>query len=178
MKKGAIRLTEFALFGPSEKHAVVQGGFCISAFAIIRKEEDSRVLLVKPKEQERWRQEWAPNWRLYEPDFLSNEFNTWRFPSSYVREGESPDQTLKRIVEDQLGMKKYEVLSSKLLNFYEPSRRYPGKMHWDYCFVYQVKGNEEPTIKPWFSSIEFVDPKTLAGKDFGSAQGALLRELD
>ncbi len=154
----------------------MKGGFCISSFAIIRK-DDSRVLLVKPKEHEKWMEEWAPNWRLYGPELLSNEYKNWRFPSSYVREGESPDKTLKRIVEDQLGIKSYQVLSSKLLNFYEPSRRYPGMMHWDYCFVYQVRANEDLTIKPWFSSVAYIDPKTLELKDFGSAQGSLLPEL-
>jgi hypothetical protein len=50
-------------------------------------------------------------------------------------------------------------------------------MHWDYCFVYEVKVGEEPTFKPWYSAVEFVDLKTLETKDFGSAQGTLLKEL-
>jgi hypothetical protein len=76
----------FALFGPSDKHYVVQGGFCISTFAIVKK--DSLVLLLKPKEHPKWFEEWAPNWRLYDSELLLNEYSRWRFPSSYVGEGE------------------------------------------------------------------------------------------
>jgi len=166
---------EFTLFGPSDEHCVIRGGFCISVFAIIRRR--SQVLLVRPKEHTRWKQEWAPNWRLYDSDLLANEYKSWRFPSSYIREGESPEDTLRRLVGEQLGIQSFEILSSKLLNYYEPSRRYPDRLHWDYCFVYEVKIGEEPTIKPWYSSVEFVDLRILDTKDFGSAQGSLLKEL-
>jgi ADP-ribose pyrophosphatase YjhB (NUDIX family) len=166
------------LFGPSDKHCIINGGFCMSVFAIIKKYDDSKkTLLVKPREHARWKEEWAPNWRLYNPDALPKEFGSWRFPSSYIREGESPDETLSRVIKDQLGLANFKVLSSKLLNFYEPSRRYPERMHWDYCFVYDVEINDIPVLKPWFSSLEYVDLKTLDQKEFGSAQGGLLKEL-
>ncbi|MGI0090301.1 MAG: NUDIX domain-containing protein [Nitrososphaerales archaeon] len=167
--------TQFALLGPSEKHCLIQGGFCMSAFAIIKK--DSRVLLVKPRDHPRWKEEWAPNWRLYDTESLSNEFRSWRFPSSYVREGESPEDTLTRLVKEQLGISSLEVMTSRLLNFYGPSRMYPDKMHWDYCFVYDVKVNETPTLKPWYSALEYADLRTLDAKDFGSSQGGLLRAI-
>lgn len=75
-------------FGPSEKHSVIKGGFCISVFAVASKDES--VLVVKPKEHPRWKEEWAPNWRLYDPEMLSGGYRSWRFPSSYIREGEAP----------------------------------------------------------------------------------------
>ena len=168
-------LPEFAIFGPSDKHSVIKGGFCISVFAIVKR--DSKVLLVKPKENPRWKEEWSPNWRLYEPEHLANEFDSWRFPSSYVREGEAPEETLRRLLKEQLVIQQYSIVSNEFYNFYEPSRRYPDKMHWDYCFVYYVKLNETPTPKPWFSAVEFVDSKTLSLQDFGSAQGWLAKAL-
>lgn len=160
-----------ALFGPSEKHHVVEGGFCISAFAVARRGEE--VLLVKPKEHQAWA-EWAPNWKLYEPERYAAEFQKWRFPSSYVREGEHPDHSLSRIVQEQLGVKRYRAGRAELLNFYDPSRRYPGKMHWDYCFVYETNLGEEPGPRPWFSAVEYVDSTKLSPQDFGSGQGDLL----
>lgn len=167
--------TQFTLFGPSDKHSLITGGFCISVFAIMRK--DGKVLLVKPRENSRWTEEWAPNWRLYSPEALSNEYKSWRFPSSYIKEGESPDEALSRVLTQQLGIENYRMLSSKLLNFYGPSRRYPDRMHWDYCFIYEVRSDESPSIKPWYSSIEFLDLLSLDEKAFGSGQGGLLEKL-
>jgi ADP-ribose pyrophosphatase YjhB (NUDIX family) len=170
--------TQFGLFGPSDKHCMISGGFCMSVFAITKKEDDSKkTLLVKPREHARWKEEWAPNWRLYSPELLSNEYSSWRFPSSYIREGESPEETLSRVIRDQLGLSNFKVLSSKLLNFYDTSRRYPDRMHWDYCFVYNVKIDETPALRPWYSSVDYVDLTTLDQKDFGSSQGGLLKEL-
>ncbi|MDG6904228.1 MAG: hypothetical protein JRN20_00420 [Nitrososphaerota archaeon] len=116
-------MPEFTLFGPSQKHSVINGGFCISVFAIAKK--DSRILLVKPREHPKWLEEWAPNWRLYEPDLLGNEFKHWRFPSSYIKEGEAPAETLDRLLKEQVGIQHYSSISSSFFNFYEPSRRYP-----------------------------------------------------
>jgi ADP-ribose pyrophosphatase YjhB (NUDIX family) len=146
----------------------------MSVFAIIRR--DAKVLLVKPKDHPRWKEEWSPNWGLYD-SAISNEYKSWRFPSSYIREGESPDETLARLIKDQLEVASFDIVSSKLLNFYEPSRRYPDRMHWDYCFVYEIKLNSTPTLRPWYSSLEYVDLKSLDPKDFGSAQGGLLNSL-
>lgn len=175
MQDFTYTLPEFALFGPSEKHSVIKGGFCISVFAIAKK--DSNVLLVKPKEHPKWPEEWAPNWRLYDQELLANEFKHWRFPSSYIKEGEAPEVTLDRLLKEQIGVQRYSLISNYLFNFYEQSRRYPDRMHWDYCFVYDVKLDETPTLKPWYSAVEYVDCKTLKIEDFGSAQGWLGKKL-
>lgn len=168
-------MPQFAYFGPTELHSVPKGGFCISVFAVAR--EGGRTLLVKPAEHPRWREEWAPNWRRYTPEMLKHEYESWRFPSSYVKEGEPPEGTLSRIMGDQLGVPSYEVASSRLLNFYEPSRSFPGSNHWDYCFVYEVKLNVAPSPKPWLSAAGYVDLAGLKPDDFGSAQGSLASEL-
>ncbi|MDA4114804.1 MAG: hypothetical protein OK474_12240 [Thaumarchaeota archaeon] len=77
---------------------------------------------------------------------------------------------------DQLRVEDYRVSSSSLQNFYEPSRRYPGKMHWDYCFVFNVSIKEEVKESPWLSSSRYLD--TGEGKiEYGSAQGGLLTRL-
>ncbi|MDG6985740.1 MAG: NUDIX hydrolase [Nitrososphaerota archaeon] len=168
-------MAEFAYFGPTEKHSSPKGGFCISAFAVAK--ENDRVLLLKPRDHPRWAEEWAPNWRRYTPDTLLHEWESWRFPSSYVKEGESPEDTLSRIIREQLELRSYEVISSRLLNFYEPSRSFPGSMHWDYCFVYEVALKERASLKPWFSAVEYVATVGLKPGEFGSAQGSLASEL-
>ncbi len=168
-------MTEFAYFGPTEKHSMPKGGFCISAFAVAK--ENDRVLLLKPRDHPRWAEEWAPNWRRYSPETLLHEYGSWRFPSSYVKEGESPEETLARIIREQLELRSYEIMSSRLLSFYEPSRSFPGTMHWDYCFVYGVRLNERASSKPWCTAVEYVVTTGLKPGDFGSAQGSLASEL-
>lgn len=164
-------MDKFGFFGPSEKHFVPSGGFCISAFAIARKDAD--VLVLRPAKHEKWG-EWAPNWRVYSPEALEREHKSWRFPSSYVKFGEHPDDTLRRIMEGQLGISRYLVKGCRLENYYSPSRRYQGEMHWDYCFVYNVSLNDSPVPKPWIEDIRYVPLEGLSEEDFGSAQGSLI----
>ena len=163
----------FAFFGPTENYFIPAGGFCISVFAVVRR--NGKVLLVKPKQDTRW-QEWAPNWRVYEPASLTADMAKWRIPSTYVREGEAPEGGLRRVMEDQLGVAHYSASQPKLLNFYEPSRRFPGKMHWDYCFVFEVATDEQAQEKPWLAEIAFIDP-SIPGPELGSAQGDILKAL-
>ncbi len=168
-------MKEFTLFGPSEKHSVIKGGFCISVFAVISR--DNCYLLVRPASHSNWKEEWAPNWRMYSEDGIRNELESWRFPSSYIMEGEHPDSTLARILNDQLRLEKYSVGAASLLNFYEPSRRYPGHHHWDYCFIYRVQTEEMPPASPWFSETRYIPADEMDTVAFGSAQGAIAATL-
>ena len=167
-------MTRFGFFGPSERNDVPEGGFCISAFAIMKKR--GKVLAIKPRAHVRWEEEWAPNWRVYDAAGLKAELEKWRLPSTYMKEGEGPEQALSRIMLDQLGVKVYSVRLSSLQNFYEPSRRYPGKMHWDYCFVFNVSTHEEVKESPWLSNPRYVKASDQ-NMEFGSAQGGLLARL-
>ncbi len=168
-------MKEFTLFGPSEVHSVIKGGFCISVFAVISKGQ--RYLLVRPASHPKWKEEWAPNWRIYSEDGVRNELEKWRFPSSYIMEGEHPDSTLERILKDQLGIERYSAGATSLLNFYEPSRRYPGQHHWDYCFVYHVQSEEMPPSSPWLAEARYFPAHEIGTVAFGSAQGAIAATL-
>ena len=119
---------------------------------------------------------WAPNWRVYDAAGLKAELEKWRLPSTYVMEGEAPEHALSRIMLDQLGVKVYSVRSSSLQNFYEPSRRSPGEMHWDYCFVFSVSIHEEVKESRWLYGPRYVKPSD-ADVEYGSAQGGLLTRL-
>ncbi len=149
----------------------------MSAFAIIKK--GNAVLAGKPASHERWQAEWASNWRGYDKQKMDREMVSWRLPSSYIFEGESTDETLRRIMNNQLGINEYKIDSSRLVNYYEPSTRDPRVRHWDYCFVYYVETNQEPTAKnlPWFSYLGFVTSNDLRKEDFGSGIGDLAESL-
>lgn len=166
-----VDMDMFSYFGPSEKHYIPPGGFCISVFAFIR--NGNRILLVRPVNHEKWI-EWAPNWRGYSQEALDREMRSWRFPSSYVKIGEHPDMTLGRVMEDQLEIKEFRAGNFRLFNYYTPSRRYPGEMHWDYCFIYEVQTNTKSTTKPWLDAVDYISIEQLKEEDFGSGQGGLL----
>ncbi len=165
----------FAFLGPTDQHYVMKGGFCISSFAIIR--EGSKLLLVKPLDHPRWLGEWAPNWRIYDPVSLSEEYRRWRFPSTYHFEGEAPEEALGRVMVEQLGLPQYAVTNHRLKSYFSPSRRFPGEMHWDYCFFFEISLKDPPVGRPWFSAVEFREGSSLRPLEFGSAQGALLEDL-
>ena len=138
--------------------------------------KDGRVLLLKAAPHELWDQ-WAPNWKIYTPERAAEDTKRWRFPSAYIKEGEAPEDALARVMKEQLGIENYQVESSTLENFYNPSGRYPGKMHWDYCFVYRVRTSENPRKQDWLAHVEYLDLKGLTEEEFGSAQGDLARRL-
>lgn len=165
----------FARLGPGPRYTLPAGGFCLSSFALLEKR--GKILLVKPNRHEKWAQEWAPNFKIYAAEQMEKEMNYWRFPSTYIKQGEHPDSALKRIVEDQLGVKEYAAGKGKLYNFYDPSNLFPGKMHWDYCFVYKISTGEPITKKSWLSQVEYVKTKGMDPKEFGSAQGDLAKGL-
>ncbi|PSN86478.1 hypothetical protein B9Q03_11665 [Candidatus Marsarchaeota G2 archaeon OSP_D] len=142
----------------------MDGWICTGKFS--RKRKRSRAS-QKPKRRKEKR-------RIYGESDMEQEFKKWRFPSSYVKIGEHPDDTLTRVMIDQLGMNNFKVERSRLVSYYYPSRRYPGEMHWDYCFINEVKSSEAPREKPWFKEIRYVHVQELKEEDFGSAQGALL----
>ena len=150
-----------------------QGGCCISVFAILKR--GAKVLLVKPRENVIW-QQWAPNWKGYEPQRLSSEMVRWRLPATYVREGEAPKDGLRRVVEDQLGVKKYSIGEPRLLNFYGPSRRYPDKLHWDYCFVFDVSTDEVVKQQAWLADAAFMDASEAKG-ELGSAHSDIFDSI-
>jgi ADP-ribose pyrophosphatase YjhB (NUDIX family) len=167
-------MTRFGFFGPSDKHDRPLGGLCISTFALVSRE--GLILAVRPKLPEKWEKEWTPNWRLYEPAQLQKELASWRLPSTYVKEGEAPRDALDRVMADQLGIGTYVADSSSMENFYEASRRYPGEMHWDYCFVFHVSTKEEPKEQAWVAESQYLHPTELKGR-LGSAQESLLARL-
>ncbi|MBI4416205.1 MAG: hypothetical protein HY557_04395 [Euryarchaeota archaeon] len=168
-------MAKFVRYGPSDRYGMPEAGFCASSFAIVR--AGRKVLLGVARPHPRWEAEWAPNFSVYTPEDLAAEFRDWRFPAAYLYEGESPDDCLGRVMRDMLRVARWTVTGQKTHAFYDPSTWYPGRMHYDLCFVYDVKLAKAPAVPPWFARLEYVDPKTLRGDDFGSAMGDLAKAL-
>ena len=159
-----------ALYNPDL--GVTQGGLCLSAFVLLRKA--GQVYVLRPADHARWKEDWAPNLRLYAPDALAKQWTLLRFPAAYLREGEHPDATVQRILREQLRLTGARVLHTRVHSFYGESRRFPGKPHWDLAFVADVQTQEEPHPGPWVGEGAWRDPADLRGDEFGSAHGDLV----
>ncbi len=164
-------MAKFARYGPAPKYGLPEAGFCLSSFAILQ--EGKEVLLGVPKEHARWEEEWAPNFGVYDPEEREAEFRSWRFPAAYLYEGEHPDETLQRVVRDQLAIEEFGADATDVYSFYDSSDWFPGKRHYDLCFVYELVATPPDDIPPWFQRLEMVDVSSLRRSDFGSAMGDL-----
>jgi ADP-ribose pyrophosphatase YjhB (NUDIX family) len=138
---------------------------CLSAFVLARKE--SKFLLGIPRRHERWIPEWISGWANYQEKELEEAFNQWRLPSAYLREGEHPDDTAKRVLRDQLGLRRFEISAPTIFSYTWPSDWYPGNYHWDLAFVYPVKISEPIKKLSWWKELRFVGKGQLEGADFG-----------
>lgn len=164
-------MAKFARYGPAPKYDLPEAGFCLSAFALLQ--EDNEVLLGVPRAHPRWEAEWAPNFTVYSEEERAAEFRSWRIPAAYLYEGEHPDETLERVVRDQLALEEYGAEGTDIYAFYDPSDWFPGKLHYDLCFVYELVATPPEEAPPWFERLEMVDIATLTKKDFGSEMGDL-----
>lgn len=138
---------------------------CISAFAVVKR--GSKVLAGVPKSNERWMSEWISGWIMYSREELAEIFQQTILPSTYLLEGEHPDDALRRIMHDQLGLTRYQVSDLRIFSYDSPSDWYPGNNHWDLAFVYDVKTRQSIKKLPWWSDIKFVGRKELRNAKFG-----------
>jgi hypothetical protein len=168
----------FARYGPLERYeASPKAGMCLSAFALVRRVRQKGVLFGLPKPDKRWLSDWMVSWHNYSSEELSKIYDEWRLPSSYLLEGDHPLDSIRRIMGEQLGIKKYEVSGSPMVFSYtSPSSWYPGNNHWDLAFVYSVSINSrkdddiadnQVSRSLWRELRFFESKKQLRSKDFG-----------
>src|SRR5579862_975310 len=173
-KQGTKSRFRFARYGPSEHYEEApSAGMCISVFALVKRAGKKGVLLGLPKQDVRWPSEWLGAWKTYSEKELAEAYRQWRLPSSYLREGEHPENAIKRIMADQVGMDDYSISTKgpRVFSYYTPSEWYPGNNHWDLAFVYEVKvkgKSQSKEIPRWWQELLFVKKKKdFRDKDFG-----------
>jgi len=166
----------FARYGPTDHYEdAPAAGMCISVFAVVRRTGKKGVLLGLPKQDEKWANEWISAWKTYSEKDLAEAYKTWRLPSSYLREGEHPEEAVRRIMEDQLGIGDYSLSrrrGPRVFSYNSISDWYPGNNHWDLAFVYDVKARgkalKEGQTPKWWQELEFVKKKKdFLIKDYG-----------
>lgn len=161
----------FARYGPTDHYEdAPAAGMCISVFAVVRRSGKKGVLLGRPKSDEKWLNEWLSSWKAYTEKELADAYQQWRLPSTYLREGEDPEDGLRRVMEDQLLIGDYSSKGPRIFSYTSPSDWYPGNNHWDLAIVYDVKiRNKSLKDTPkWWQELDFVKKKKdLLMKDYG-----------
>jgi hypothetical protein len=157
----------FARYGPTDHYEdAPAAGMCISVFLVVRRAGKKGVLLGLPKPDDKWAMEWFSSWKSYTEKELADAYTQWRLPSTYLREGEHPEEAGRRVMEDQLGIGNYAFSKKgpKIFSYTAASDWYPGNNHWDLAIVYDVKvrGKDLKNIPKWWGELEFVKKK----KDF------------
>ncbi len=168
-------MAKFVRYGPAPRYGMPEAGFCASAFVLVRR--GTRILAGIPKDQRKWRDQWQPNIRTYTPAAQEAEFRSWRLPASFLFEGEHPADTARRVMRDQLRMPPKRLDGGEIFAFYDPSSWYPGRRHYDLCFVYEVRGVAPKAIPAWWQRLEFVEARFLKAQELGSAMSDLMRML-
>jgi hypothetical protein len=138
---------------------------CISVFAIVKRA--GKVLVGVPEWSERWTTEWLSSLLTYPQEERREAERQTRLPSTYIYEGENPQDALMRIMNDQLGIKKFSSSPPKIFSYNSPSDWYPVNDHWDLVFVYQVRTTKESRERPLWKELVFLDRRALEKRDFG-----------
>jgi len=159
-------LRRHARYGPTDHYlSPPSAGMCLSVFALV--ERGSEVLVGVPKRHERWTSEWLLAWHFYTEKELKEALLEKRLPSTYLWEGEDPKAALRRIMNDQLQVRKFRAGGPRVLSYYSPSDWYPGNNHWDIPIVYPVKLLQPVGRPPWWRELGFVEKSRFRAKQFG-----------
>ncbi len=104
---------------------------------------------------------------MYSKEEVDKIYKQTRLPSSYLIEGEHPEQALLRVMRDQLGIEEFSASAPLVMSYNSPSDWYPGKSHWDLVFLYAVKTSASPKRSPWWHELAFLSKREFRRKDLG-----------
>lgn len=158
--------SRWARIGPPDSSWMIhvpKAGLCLSAFVVIRK--GNSVLLGRPHAHDAWPE--LGGYPLRHAAAIEKE-GSWLLPATHLVIEESPDRAAKRIANQWAGVKgtpKFVMVQSHL----RPSARSKSKLkmgrklnHWDICFVYELRARNNPKHKPWWSELQFFQPRDIA----------------
>jgi len=166
----------WARLGPNDTkwlNHVPESGVCISVFIIARK--GTSILLGRPRGGDTWAEKGGfPAWRA---SGLEKD-KAWLLPATHLLMEEPPDLAAKRIARQWAGL----TGTPRFLEFQSHTRpalvggRNRGARHWDLCFVYELKANSVPRLKPWWLEMRFVKPSEIRRMNMGRGHKDILRE--
>jgi hypothetical protein len=149
-------------------------GFCISTFLVIADPENPKsVLMGKIDPSGPW-----DHLGAMFPDLVQAASKGWMLPSSHLISFESPDDSARRILREQLGADDLELSEPRI--FSEVYNQKGRENHWDLQLVFQ--GKLEPdahlnTAGIW-KELRFLDVDTISGREIARSNGDILARLD
>jgi ADP-ribose pyrophosphatase YjhB (NUDIX family) len=172
--------SRWARFGPPDRAwfcHIPTGGFCVSAFLIVRNRRGD-VLLGRPKEHADWPEKGClPMWRVREV----RNGKGWILPASHFLVDESPEHAAKRIMRVWAGISEgnprllgaeSEVMSTG--KFAGSGKTRHRINHWALCFVYGLRADRLPKIPRAWAELKFIPAGDLAATPLGRNHGDLL----
>ncbi|HKN06139.1 MAG TPA: NUDIX hydrolase [Thermoplasmata archaeon] len=172
--------SRWARFGKPDRawfsHVPV-GGFCVSAFLIVRNRRGD-VLLGQPKEHHDWPEKGClPIWRVRDV----RKENGWILPASHFLMDEAPEDAATRIMRGWAGI---SVGKPRLLGVESEVMPTGAKIgsgrtrrrvnHWALCFIYELKTNRLPRPPRAWAELKFVPVGELGTIHIGRSHGDLL----
>lgn len=172
--------SRWARFGPPDRAwfgHIPKGGFCVSAFLIVRNRRGD-VLLGQPKEHRDWPEKGClPYWRVRD---IQKE-NGWILPASHFLVDESPAHAAPRIMRTWAGIAEgsprllaveSEVMPTGIKTGSGRARH--ALNHWALCFVYGLRTNRRPKTPRAWAELKFVPVRKLRKIHIGRNHGDLL----
>ena len=149
---------------------IPKGGFCLSSFLIIT-EPGGRVLMGHLNPRAPWDHIGA-----LDSDRAAVHSRGWMLPSSHLMLFESPQESAKRILEEQLGMQGVELSGPQVVAETGTPKRFPGLVkHWDFEFIFRGKAasGTPPRNEAW-SELRYIDPKQTPRKEIARSHDEVL----
>lgn len=155
-----------ARYGPVDRYMTPPpAGMCLSAFALVRRGDS--FLIGRARENPNWAARWLFSWANYSQEELLKMYRNRLVPSTYLLEAEHPEDAVKRVMTQQLQMPHYKASLSKVLSYNMPSDWYPGHLHWDLAFAYEVETSDPVKSLPWWKELGYLSRKALRAEEFG-----------
>jgi ADP-ribose pyrophosphatase YjhB (NUDIX family) len=132
---------------PPRMSEIPAGGICLSAFVILTKIGNPRMVLMgRINKNARW-----DHIGGLDRGRVERHSKGWMLPSSHLILGEDPRDTASRILREQLGLNDQRLEGPRVF-----SEVYGPLGHWDLEFVYLGERTDPPSHEAW-SELRFVD---------------------
>lgn len=153
-----------------------KGGMCLSAFVILHDPSDAHRILLGHLDPH------APWDHIGALDARRAEIHSkgWMIPSSHLIFGEAPEAAARRILVEQLGLRRDRTLEPpQIFSEVATPRRFPDLAHhWDIGFVYTGPLSEpELGPTPAWKDLALVDTRTLKREEMARSHDDVLEAV-
>jgi ADP-ribose pyrophosphatase YjhB (NUDIX family) len=151
---------------------VPKGGACISTFLVLTGKNG--ILVGKMAKPEVWVEKFFVG-ETFAPKYASS--GKWVLPASHLKFGEAPEDAAKRVLAEQLGLRRVKLRLGEVQSHLSQDPNDPEAAHWDVCFVYEGKVRGAFKRPEWFSELTFVKGKGITVQDFTRGHGDVLKKF-